>query len=97
MAVTQISVDEPQRPPLRLVPPEPAPIITDQMRAEMVAAMAVAVQVLGARLILLLVCIGAFTLGLIATMHGSTGSIVGSAIYDLFVLVPTVLLAWRKG
>lgn len=99
VSVLSEEVDPPQRAPLRLVPPaeEPAPLIDDALRMQMVAILAAASQVLAARLILLLAVLGAVGLAAVVVWRPSIGGIFATGVFDLFVLVPLTMLAWRKG
>ena len=100
--MTVTVVREEERAPLRLVATEDEPqdrkiVDEDAVRIQAIGTLHGLASLLAARSILLLSVIGAFALGLLATLSGAPGAIVAATLYDLFIVVPMVMLAWRKG
>lgn len=99
MAVKLIREEEAPR--LRLLPPEDEPKQTvvdqDALRIQTLSVLHGLSSLLAARLILMLAVLIGGGLGAVATFQGSPGAIVGASLYDALVVIPMVLLAWRKG
>ena len=86
---------------LRLEPPEEAqgaPQEADQsaMNVQIIAVMQGLAAILAARFILLVACIGSIGLTVYAERDPTTLSVVTTALYDALVVIPLVVLAWRK-
>ena len=103
MAVTQVDEYDPQADPhrLKLVPPPDEPKSTtiddNELRLRTIAVLHGLSNLLAARLILLLAVLSGAALAGVACWQGHIGSIVAATLFDVFVIVPVVLLATRKG
>lgn len=92
--VTRLELEAPEEPRQAQAGPQP-----DEMRVQVIAVLHGLAAILAARLILLVALIG--SIGLTAyAVHSSGGdrgeAITAAALYDGLVLIPIVVLAWRK-
>jgi hypothetical protein len=85
-----------EAPTLRLVPPAPDPIDHDAARIQAIGVLTALASILAARTILGVATLGSIGLAVLAALERSTPALVSAGLYDGLVLVPIVLLAWRK-